>query len=135
MPDSAKRLTRKTVFATSSLSMLTTWAYRWRYAGCGQWAPTSSYVIRMMSWLAAPLGTRRRVPPSWRSRCRSVELVGVAHRARGVGSEADVTVAVLAVERRRPGAAGELVLADALPAFRYRSSLPRHFTSSSITCE
>src|SRR5216684_4863335 len=44
MPDSGKRLTRKTVFAKSSVLMLTIWAYGWRYAGCDRWGPPSNTV-------------------------------------------------------------------------------------------
>jgi len=46
----------------------------------------------------------------------SVELVSIANRARGAGGEADVAVAVVAVKARRPRAADQLVLADALQA-------------------
>jgi hypothetical protein len=44
-----------------------------------------------------------------------IELVGVANRARRAGCEPNISVAVVAVESWRPGAAGELVLADPLP--------------------
>ena len=50
-----------------------------------------------------------------------VELVSVADRAGGIGQEADVPVAVIAVEARRPGAADFLVLADALQAVGVRA--------------
>jgi hypothetical protein len=57
-----------------------------------------------------------------------VELVGVAYRAGGVGREANVSVAVIAVESRCPLAAGELVLADALQTACSPSAFNRRST-------
>jgi hypothetical protein len=45
-----------------------------------------------------------------------VVLVGVAHRARSAGGEADVEVAIVAVEAWRPRPANKLILAYPLQA-------------------
>jgi hypothetical protein len=96
--------------------------------------------IAVESLAAVQVGIRDRARAGDRH-AEGVELVGVAHRARGVRREAHIAVAVVAVEGWCPRAAGELVLADALHSvavgFRHRTTgqLVEHLGVTSWNCD